>query len=117
MEMVIATNRDLQHGFLVYGMGFATLNSILLMLNREALRMKDELGLDPLEVLETRRSIGAHALHAGIAVFSMVLALILRSREMSLLSALPGFAYALTGIAMWWYHSRFGRMRTRLGRG
>ena len=33
----------------------------------------------------------------------------------SWLPALPGLVYALTGIALSWHHTRFHRMRAKLG--
>jgi uncharacterized membrane protein len=117
-DMDLGTNADTQLCFLVYGVGIGTLNAILLLLNRIALRRKGELELDPVEVIETRRTIGGYGIHVSIACMSVVLSAILwitlGTGESRFVSALPGFVYMLTGAGMWWHHSRMSRLRARL---
>ncbi len=116
MEIELTSSADLQTCFQIYGVGFGALNAILWALNRKALRMKDELELDTVEVLETRRAIGVHAIHAAVATFSVFLTFFLVDAQ-SIWVALPGFAYVLTGVAMSWHHARFHRMRAKLSPG
>ncbi len=118
-DMKLGSNADTQLCFLVYGVGIGTLNTILLLLNRIALRRKGELDLDPVEVIETRRTIGGYGVHVAVASLSVILSAILwislGAREAGFVSALPGFVYMLTGVGMWWHHSRMNRLRAHLG--
>lgn len=112
-EIQLDSSADLQTCFQIYGVGWAALNAILMMLNRSALRMKDELQLDDVELLETRRAIGVHVIHACVAALSIVLTFFVVDSE-SIWMALPGFAYVLTGVGMSWHHARFHKMRAKL---
>lgn len=115
-EMRFEKNYELQDGFLIYGVGFGALAAILFALNRIALRRRIQLGLNQVEVLETRRAAGTHAIHVAVAALSILLTFVARGPELTWRAALPGFAYALTGVAMWFHHSRYHRMRMRLER-
>jgi uncharacterized membrane protein len=108
------SSADLQNCFLIYGIGFASMSAILLQLNREALRTPVEPPLDPIETLETRRAIGAYAVHVGVAFISILLSFAVRNAQSNLLAALPGFAYMLTGVGLSWHHRRFHKLRAKL---
>jgi uncharacterized membrane protein len=112
-EIQLETSSDLQTCFQVYGVGSAALNAILWSLNRTALKTKDELELDAVEVLETRRSMGVHAIHVAVATLSILMTFFVMNSN-SLWMALPGFVYVLTGVGMSWHHSRFHKMRAKL---
>jgi uncharacterized membrane protein len=113
-EIKLDSSADLQVCFQIYGVGFALLSLMMMMLNRTALKMKDELELDAVEVLETRRSMGVHAIHAAVAALSVFLTFFVMNSE-SIWMALPGFVYVLTGVGMSWHHSRFHKLRAKLG--
>jgi uncharacterized membrane protein len=112
-EIDLKTSADLQVCFQIYGVGFAALNLILMSLNRTALKMKDELELDAVEVLETRRSMGVHAIHVAVATLSVLLTFFVVNST-STWMALPGFVYVLTGVGMSWHHARFHKLRAKL---
>lgn len=104
---------DVEDCFVIYGLGFGALSLILLQLFRIALASADELELDALERLETRRSIGALWILIGSAAGSIALACIVRQRHDWLLGS-PGYLYMLLGPAMHFHHSRYHRMRKAL---
>lgn len=112
-EMSLRTAGELQDCFLIYGVGFAALSLILIALHRAALGAADELGLDALERLETRREIGSHLILLGFALLSMLLTFVVREQD-NFLAALPGFLYALIGPAMQIHHTRFHKLRKAL---
>lgn len=112
-EMGLQSTADLQDCFLVYGIGFGTLSAIMLQLYRVALAAADELGLDSLERLETRRELGSYAILLAVAAASMTLTFVVRE-ERNWIASLPGFAYGLTAPAMHFHHSRFHKLRSRL---
>lgn len=105
---------DLRAAYLIYGVGFAAMNGILLALHRAALRAELDPPLDSVEILETRRSIGSFVIHIGVACLSMLAALCLHPGEEEWTAAIPGLLYSLTGVGFWWHHARFHRMRAKL---
>lgn len=112
-EFEITATSQIQDCFLVYSIGYAVLNAILWQLNRHALKHADELQLDAVEVLETKRTIGAYAIRIAVSFLSIALTFPLRHSESWLLS-LPGFVYMLTGPLMHFHHARFHRLRAQL---
>jgi uncharacterized membrane protein len=109
-EITPSSAGDLQDAMLVYGLGFAWLSAMLLQLDREALAAADELQLDSLERLETRRDIGSHLILLLIAIVSIALTFVVRSQEGWMASA-SGFVYCAIGPAMHFHHARFHRLR------
>lgn len=105
---------ELQDCFLVYGLGFGALSLILMELDREALKKADELSLDVLERLETKRELGAHAVLFWVACLSVALTFVARYMEHPLLAAIPGFTYGLIGPALRFHHARFHKLRKAL---
>jgi hypothetical protein len=112
-EVELHSMGELMDGYLVYGLGFAWLSAMLLQLDREALAAADELELDALERLETRRDVGSHAILLGTAIVSIALTFVLRGAHGWLASA-PGFAYCAIGPAMHFHHARFHELRKAL---
>ncbi len=112
-EMQASTASDLQDCFLIYGAGFAALCLILLQLHRLALAAADELRLDALERLETRRELGSHGILLGFAAVSIAMTFFLREQR-SWIVSLPGFLYSGIGPAMHFHHARFHRLRKAL---
>jgi hypothetical protein len=94
--------------FVIYGVGFAALALVVVLLNVHALRRAALLRLDAAEVLATRAEIVSHLLLAGCAGLSIALALLI-SPERGWQQALPGLSYALLAIVMPWYGTRVGR--------
>ena len=99
--------------YAVYALGYGYLSGVLVLLDREALRHADELRLDALERLETKRDLGSHLIFLGSAVLSMALTFLAR-RGPDWLANAPGFAYMAIGPAMHFHHARFHRLRKRL---
>jgi uncharacterized membrane protein len=89
----------------IYAVGFASVFLLFVLMYAHAYRLRRELDLNPVEVLETRFSIRENALFALIAVASFVVAL-----------KSPGWAgwvYCAVGPLLWIHGSIFGK-RTRL---
>jgi uncharacterized membrane protein len=112
-EMPLENASDLQDCFVVYGLGFAALSAILLQLNRMAYAAADEMLLDTLERLETRRDLVSHWILLSIALLSIALTFVVRGAD-SWWVANPGFVYMLIGPAMHFHHARFHRLRKEL---
>ena len=106
---------DLQTSFIIYGLGFSLLATILLLLNRHALARADDLQLDEAERIETRGEIGIQAIMSGTGLLSVLLATWLLGyddpRAAPISAGLPMFAYMLLGIAIPLYATRVERRR------
>jgi uncharacterized membrane protein len=89
----------------IYGIGFALMYLILGLMGAHALRLRDELELNEVEVVMTRGLIGTHAIQASVGVLSAVLALALPDP----VQGTAGFAYMLLPII----HPIFGRIEAR----
>jgi uncharacterized membrane protein len=112
-EVQLASVDELQNLFLVYSLGFLFLSAILLQLNREGLAQADELSLDSLERLQTRRDIGSYVILVAVALLAIVLTVAVRGMN-SIWASSPGFAYMLIGPAMHFHHARFHKQRKAL---
>ena len=112
-EVHLETTDELQNLFLVYGLGFGLLNAVLLLLHLEAQKHADELSLDSLERLETKREIRSYWIMLAIALASIVLTFTLRGVN-TIWASSPGFAYMLIGPAMHFHHARFHKLRKAL---
>jgi uncharacterized membrane protein len=91
--------------FVVYGIGFVAMSTALILLNLHALRLKHALGLDALEVHDTRGTVGAWSILAGTGLLSVIMGLLLPPT----LVGLPGWPYAMLGVVM----PLYGRVLTR----
>jgi len=111
--VALDTPEKLQGCFLIYGLGFAALSGVMVQLDRIALEQADELYLDALERLQTKRDLGSHTILLASGVLSITLTFFLH-HENSIWSASPGFVYWLIGPAMHFHHSRFNRLRKAL---
>lgn len=107
-DFVVNSLDEYQMIFVVYGLGFAVLAAIVVLLNWHALRMADKLGLDPAERMVARGEIGAHLLLILTAMLSIGLALALRP-GMTWAYAFPGLAYGLLAVMMPAYGIALGR--------
>lgn len=95
-EMEINSIGEVRWLFILYGSGFFLLSVFLGLLNLHALRLRDKLSLDTLEVHETRTEILAFLVLASTAVVSLLLSVLLDGPWLSL----AGIVYASLGISM-----------------
>ena len=111
----LATVEELRAAYLVFGLGFAAISAVFVLLFRHALRHADAIGLAPAERAYTRMKIGIWTTQAVLALASIALACCMPTliqampeRGVWIFSA-PGLVYA-TNIL-------FGRLlRTRCRR-
>ncbi|HKE92814.1 MAG TPA: TMEM175 family protein [Povalibacter sp.] len=92
--------------YVIYGLGFAGVWSLYALLQVHALRQRDVLQMDAMEVVLTRGSLYEYLIHVGVALLSVTLALT------TSLITLPGWIYFLlaplqTMNGMW--HGRRAR--------
>lgn len=88
--------------FMLYGVGFAAVWTILAVLVGRALARRERLGLNAVELCDTLHSICRYAGMAGIGVLSCMLAWVLPGRSV----VLAGWAYALIAVeefCLGWY--------------
>lgn len=90
----IRTFAELQSLYLIYGLGFAGVWGIYLLMYVNALRRREELALTPVEVLYTRGSIVDHAIFVGVCMLSILAAYTTR------IGSLPGYTYMLLAPLM-----------------
>jgi uncharacterized membrane protein len=95
--------------FLVYGAGVIALYSLLALLYAHAYRKRRVLELTPVELFDTRASIVAHLLAAGVGLVSVAIALAVPTR----LVGLAGYTYFLFGPVMAIHGATAGRRRRR----
>jgi len=96
--------------FVLYGTGFAGIYSLYVALYWHALRKRDRLGLNAVELLMTRQSLWEYLVHIGVCMLSIVLALTTTE------STLPGWIYMLIGPLQWlngWWFGR--RIKAEIG--
>lgn len=96
--------------FLIYGLGVIALYVLLALLYAHAYRRREALELTPVEAFDTRTSIRAHLLAAGVGAFSILVALTVPQH----LVGLAGIAYFLFGPLMAIHGAWSGRLRRRL---
>ncbi|MGO8796925.1 MAG: TMEM175 family protein [Candidatus Sulfotelmatobacter sp.] len=91
----------------LYAVGFASVFFLFVLMYGHAYRLRRELQLNPVEVLETRFEIRENALMTVIGLFSFLVAL--RSPEWA------GWVYALIGPVLWIHGSIYGKRVRMLG--
>jgi hypothetical protein len=109
-EFLVTSVLEFRLIFVIYGVGFAVLSGLMLLLNAHALRQSPRLQLDAAERLCVRREIGAQGILIGVAMLSVLLSLLLPLRH-DWMRALPGMCYALLGVFMPWHEAH---MATRI---
>ena len=97
--------------FLVYGVGWLSVNGTLALLNCHALRIADDLHLNPLERFDTRTEAQAWTLVGLFGVFSIAIALAVPEH----LLGLAGHVYFGLSVVMP-LHARLRGRRRRLSR-
>lgn len=114
-QLEIESADDIRGVYLLYGLGFAGMASILGLLNLHALRKKAELDLNPLEIFSAKAEIASSVLLCIPAIISIVLALTLTKGAMQRFAqGLPGMIYAMLGIVMPFFGMWVGRNINRL---
>lgn len=95
---------------LIYNMGFIALFGIFALLYGHALRQREALGLDALELFDARAGQRVHLISIAIGVTAVMLMVAL-PRGMA---GLSGMVYMLMGPAHGFHGARYGRARARL---
>jgi hypothetical protein len=108
--MVVITNSQVPQLFLLYGVGFASVAFMFLLMHRHALKRSDDLELTPAEVVLTRGEVVKCAALVLIAALSIGEAYTLPLN----LFPLAGISYALVGVSEWYFAARYGRMAKEL---
>ncbi|GAA0717851.1 TMEM175 family protein [Dokdonella soli] len=87
---------ELRALFVTFAIGYAVVAAIFALLYRHALTRADAIGLSPGERVRTRSAIVVHAAIAGLALLSLLLALLLPSVPATSLNySIPGLVYML----------------------
>ena len=94
--------------FVIYGVGFAVLASIIAWMNLHALRRADVLQLDAAERLAAQSEVTLNMVLIGCATASVAVALLIPP-HIGWMQALPGAIYGLLGVAMPVFGIRHGR--------
>jgi uncharacterized membrane protein len=102
--------------YVTFAVGYGVVSLIFSLLYRHALDCADELGLSPVERVRTQTSIDRYRGFLGIAILSLLLAVLLPLIGASpALYSLPGFAYVLIYAVRHWHERRERAALTRLG--
>jgi uncharacterized membrane protein len=96
----------------VYGLGFVAVFSIFALLYWHAYRRRAEMGLNDLEVHDTRVELVSNLLYVAVGLLSVVIAAAGPGGPPA--AAFSGFAYALLGPVHWLHGRLAGRRRKRL---
>jgi hypothetical protein len=94
---------------LIFGLGYVAVFGVFILLHLHAYRKRTELGLNELELFDTRNSIQESALNVGIGLVSICIA-VFGGRY----SNLAGPAYMLVGVVMTIHGMIMGKGRRRL---
>jgi len=93
---------DLRSMFVIFGTAYAGLSFVILLLNRQALKKRGELGLNEQEVFDTRTEIQHWLINMAVPLASIILALALPDSML----VVAGLIYGVYGIAIPW-HKRY----------
>src|SRR5262245_57134377 len=87
--------------YLIYGLGFAGVWGLYAVLYAHALRKRNQLGLNEIELVQTRQSLYQNLIYVGVCGLSITLAFTISG------IALPGLIYFLLGPLQgfngWWF--------------
>jgi len=92
---------------IVFGVGYIAVFGLFVLLYRHAYGKREQLGLNELEVFDTRTDIRESLLNVGIGAVSVTLAAVGRGR----LAAISGMTYMLTPVVMMTHGMLSGRRR------
>jgi uncharacterized membrane protein len=90
----VVTPTEARTLFTLFGVGYAAVYGVLAIMHANALRQRAGLGLSPLELFETHRSIVENLLYIAVAALSIALAHLLPPRWVGF----AGWTYALLGV-------------------
>jgi uncharacterized membrane protein len=96
--------------FSIYGLGFTSIFFLYAMLYRHALKKRDELQLNAVELIDTRTHVFMFAANVGIGLLSVTLAWTLPDQ----LVGVAGFIYFLIGIMAGTIGTIMGNRRRRI---
>jgi uncharacterized membrane protein len=102
--------RDMPTLFVIYGAGVTAVFLVLALLYRHAGRRGHELGLNEIEIFDTRANVLRHLEMAAVGVLSMLLAWTLPLPAVGL----AGYVYFLFGVLQGVHGSVYGARRRRL---
>lgn len=108
IELAVNNDQEYRLIWVIYGLGFALLSGIMLLLNRHALGQAGLLELDEVEKQIARSEVVIGAVLIGCAALSIALALQMPGGR-GWHQGLPGMAYALLGVVLPIYGVRSGR--------
>jgi hypothetical protein len=94
---------DLDFIYRVYGLGFASVWTLYALLQGHALRCREQLGLNEVEVIISRLQLNEFRLQVGVCLLSIALTYLTRS------AWLPGIIYGIIGPLAAWNGRRHGR--------
>lgn len=95
-SFTVASHAEMANLFVIYGVGFAAVMGIFMLLYWRALRAAGPLMLDVFEIHQTKAEIGLHGVVGGTAVASTLFALLMPPR----IGVYAGFVYFLLAILM-----------------
>jgi uncharacterized membrane protein len=101
---------DLRDLFVIFGVGFAVLSGIIVLLNMHAYKLRDALSLSELERFDLHTEKTHWHINVIVAVISTLMAILLPDR----LVVLAGLFYGVFGIVMPWHGIKRGRLRNKL---
>lgn len=104
------TPEDLNGLFVIYGLGFFAMSMTIAWLNWHALRRREDLELNTIEVFDTHAEIRQWTLYGSVGLLSVVLALLIGQTP----PGLPGFAYMILPVVMPWQGLWYQRKRIAL---
>jgi uncharacterized membrane protein len=112
-DQLSVTPPQLARIFAIYGAGFVVLFTMFALLYLQAWRKRHELSLTPLDVFDTRASLGAHLVSASVGAIATGVALFAPMP----FPVFSGFTYFLMGPAHWVFGVTSGRRRKVLETG
>lgn len=101
---------DLRSLFAVFGVAYASLSFVIVLLNRHAIALTDELALSAVESFDVHTDTQQWMWNIAVAVFSVSLALLLPDRFVFV----AGLAYCLHAVVLPWHGARRDRGRQAL---
>ena len=108
----MVSNQEMAQLMVIYGLGAAGIFFVLMLMYRYALKKKEELELNEVEIFDTRVSVYGNALMASIPLLSVVLVIIIPNPIVG--SAISGFSYFLYWPVMTIFGKRSDKARKRL---
>jgi uncharacterized membrane protein len=101
---------DLRDLFVIFGVGFAGLSAIIVLLNAHAYSARDKLSLNELELFDLQTEKTHWNINVIVAVISVFLAILLPGRWV----VVAGMFYGVFAIVLPWHAISRGRLRDKL---